>query len=388
MRGFVVRKTSKAPGFRVLKRTYIPKEKVETVLRETWPRLGFHPSMSLDEAKKRASQLNLQGAIDAKKMAGIDRRLKNEEMVDVAYLPSDIANQFEYRLRLKYKDYENRIVTVLKHWSTAKTLIRNLQREPVDFFGESDAIFQYYISKKWSPDYAQRITSMMNSWGVYYSAQKKQPFNPIPNLDRSQIGRLYKARKDAKGRGTASKELTLDLLLSKEPQFADENLMPQFAFILISFAFGLRPSEVDGLRNEASYRIEYSKEHRCNLLWVFQPKLIKIIEDEKKWKAIAVILPEQKRALEIIQSKDKNFKRPLTKTLHRIFGHEFHTYAGRKGFTDHLLSNGFALETISSFLGHQDISMTWKHYKQKTKFEIPEHLKTTDPKNLKKPPDQ
>lgn len=35
-----------------------------------------------------------------------------------------------------------------------------------------------------------------------------------------------------------------------------------------------------------------------------------------------------------------------------------------------MLVKGFKLEDISIFLGHQDISMTWKHYKNKKEFSL------------------
>jgi hypothetical protein len=45
-----------------------------------------------------------------------------------------------------------------------------------------------------------------------------------------------------------------------------------------------------------------------------------------------------------------NFERPLPKTIKRIIGDKFDTYSPRKGFTDMMLNEGWALEDLSAFL--------------------------------------
>jgi len=69
--------------------------------------------------------------------------------------------------------------------------------------------------------------------------------------------------------------------------------------------------------------------------------------------------------------ENKDFKKPLNKTLRRFFDDKIETYSPRKGFTDLMLKRDYSLEDISLFLGHADISMTWKHYKNKKVYKLP-----------------
>ncbi len=83
-------------------------------------------------------------------------------------------------------------------------------------------------------------------------------------------------------------------------------------------------------------------------------------------------------ALKIIQSGE--FKKPLNKTLKRLFEIDgIGAYSPRKGFTDLFLSRNYQLEDIATFLGHSSIETTWRHYKNKFAYRLPEkterHLK-------------
>jgi integrase len=136
-----------------------------------------------------------------------------------------------------------------------------------------------------------------------------------------------------------------------------------YNWLLISIWFGLRPTEIDSLRKIASWRIEKDKDLGIDVLWIYQSKLTSI-EREKRWKPLPIIFPEQKLAVEIIKSG--SFKRPLAKTLKKIFLNKRITcYAGRKGFIDLMLARNQRLEDISSWLGHQDIAITWRKYRNK-----------------------
>ena len=101
---------------------------------------------------------------------------------------------------------------------------------------------------------------------------------------------------------------------------------------------------------------------------VYQTKLSSLSKD-KRWKPIPLYFTEQKEAFKIIKSGQ--FKRPLNKTIQRLMDGQIETYSPRKGFVDLMLERGFALEDISTFLGHADINMTWRHYKDKFAFKLP-----------------
>jgi hypothetical protein len=64
------------------------------------------------------------------------------------------------------------------------------------------------------------------------------------------------------------------------------------------------------------------------------------------------------------------FRRPLTKTMRKHFGHGVTLYAGRKGFSDLMLSKNQSFENISVWMGHSSLQRTWKSYKQRRKFHV------------------
>ena len=58
-------------------------------------------------------------------------------------------------------------------------------------------------------------------------------------------------------------------------------------------------------------------------------------------------------------------QRPHPKTVRKHLEANITLYGGRKGFTDLMLARGQKLEDISLWLGHRNITTTWKHYKDK-----------------------
>ena len=61
---------------------------------------------------------------------------------------------------------------------------------------------------------------------------------------------------------------------------------------------------------------------------------------------------EQVFGLAILESG--NFKRPLVRTMQKYFGDAVTLYAGRKGFSDLMLSKNRTLENISIWMGRTD----------------------------------
>jgi hypothetical protein len=129
---------------------------------------------------------------------------------------------------------------------------------------------------------------------------------------------------------------------------------------------GLRPKEVENLRDENLWRIETLITGR-KILWVFQTKVI-ALPPEDRWKPIPLLFDEQEFALRIIEGR--NFKRPLSKTMKRYFGSGIDLYGGRKGFVDLMLSRGQTLENISIWMGHSTVARTWRSYKNKKLFHV------------------
>jgi site-specific recombinase XerD len=127
--------------------------------------------------------------------------------------------------------------------------------------------------------------------------------------------------------------------------------------------------EVDNLVDKKFWKITRDTENNVDVLNIYQTKLTSLSKDQR-WKPIPVFFKEQKEALNILLTS--TLKRPLNKTIQSYLNDEdYESYSPRKGFTDLMLERGFALEDISTFLGHNDINTTWRHYKNKKKFRLP-----------------
>jgi hypothetical protein len=174
---------------------------------------------------------------------------------------------------------------------------------------------------------------------------------------RQDIARAYRSKEDYHGEADP---------LSPQELIEKRNLLLGYNYhwLHLSVFLGLRPEEVDSLKDKKTFRVD--AQDGTPILWVFQSKLVGVSEEEA-WKPIPLILREQEMCLEIIASGD--FKRPLNKTLRKIFTSKRITgYSGRKAFTDLMLSDAGKnqnLEEISIWMGHKTIETTWKHYKQK-----------------------
>jgi len=65
--GFLVYPSKK--GYRVVQEFWEPKRHSKTVPRESYSAFGFHPNMTLEEARLRASQINQQDQLEKARIA-------------------------------------------------------------------------------------------------------------------------------------------------------------------------------------------------------------------------------------------------------------------------------------------------------------------------------
>lgn len=109
----------------------------------------------------------------------------------------------------------------------------------------------------------------------------------------------------------ASAPLTPENLYTSKGKILNE----QFNWLYLSVCLGLRPQEVDNLKNKELWNIEET----CNPknLWVYQTKIVSL-PHENRWKPIPILFDEQEFALRIIKSQ--KIQRPLVKTVHHYFG--------------------------------------------------------------------
>jgi integrase len=363
---FLVRPTAK--GFRVIEETYTPEHKLKTVPETAWKALGFNPDMSVAEAKARAKQITAQSGIDSKKIVGATRRLALLQTEASAYLPAADVVRFEAELHDMYADNPYRLEITLRYWKAAQLAILELAVDPKDFRHASHRLLNYFKTKHWSHDYIKRITRVLNLWGSSVSRHRGSHYDPIPNLDSRQVQRINDSREDVEGVRGPAEPLVWMRLKNARDKFESEGLLAQWNWLVIATWFGLRPLEVDNLKKAKFWRVIYSDEHECDVLEVYQTKLTNLPRD-KRWKPIAIFLKEQREAFALIG--EGNFVRPLHKTLRRLFGEGIQPSSPRKAFTDLMLEKDVDIESVSTFLGHHSIDMTWRHYKSRMRFKLP-----------------
>jgi hypothetical protein len=243
-------------------------------------------------------------------------------------------------------------------WRAAQKTIVKVGIEPTNWFYHQDYFYDSFCENQYSVGYIQSILGMINLWGHFITRKLCQPFSPIRYPKGYERQRLLEAFYQKKSHHRVpSQSITPEHLAMIEGRINIKN----FNWLCISIWFGLRPQEIDQLNQASMWKIEILPTGR-KILWVFQTKII-ALPPEDRWKPIPIIFDEQHFALKMIL--DKNFKRPLTKTIQKHIGPGHDTYGGRKGFVDLMLSKNQSLENISIWMGHSTLGRTWRSYKNK-----------------------
>ena len=380
--GYYVRALSwkkKAPHWKVqfvsykkkdFHRTEAVKPKKEwDIDKDRWRSLGFQPSMNIKEAKSRAQQLNAQLFI--KRQEERIRKLKTEHMAKLrrheAVLPQEFVAEFEIRfVRTRDSETESgrrRRTRAYSLWQAAQRMIVSVGVEPSDWFYHTLEIYDFFHQRQYSVRYVHSTLKMANLWGFFICRKMGRPFLPIPNPRGYERQRLIQAyyEKDRKSR-QPSRPLTPEMLKSCHRKLNRWN----YHWLFLSVWLGLRPQEVDNLRDKNMWSVERLGNGR-RVLWVFQTKII-ALHLEDRWKPIPILFSEQQFALKILN--EKSFRRPIMKTMRKYFGAGIDLYGGRKGFTDLMLANGHSLENISVWMGHSTLERTWKSYKDRRRYHL------------------
>jgi hypothetical protein len=248
-------------------------------------------------------------------------------------------------------------------WRAAQKMIVAIGVEPSEWFYNIHPIYDYFCTMKMSPKYMMSVLKIANLWGFFISRKLARPFLQVPSPRGYERQRLIEANYEKdRGVSRASKSIGPEDLAKLKGKLNSKNLN----WLFISVWFGLRPKEVDSLKNKELWKTETLANGR-KILWVFQTKII-ALPPEDRWKPIPILFDEQHFALQIIEAK--TFQRPLIKTMRKHFGKGVLLYAGRKGFSDLMLSKGHAFENISIWMGHSSLQRTWKSYKSRRKFHL------------------
>lgn len=318
--------------------------------------LGLHFDMTLEEARLRVKHLNTTQKIERKKIASTARRIELSTLVESVYIPESDAQEFTLKLKQTTFGNEQHEKKIMSHWKFVQVMVAELQIEPKEYCRNTELFYKYFIERKMSLDYSKKILRILNMWGNFICYKQGQFYsNTIPPKGRVKelINDTYI---DSDGYIGESDPLTPELLSNKKELLKNKG---DYEWLFISICFGLRPIEIDALKDSKKYRIEYSEQ---TILWVYQSKLTSIARD-KRWKGIPILYPEQKEALKFIE--EQIFKRPTLKTMRNVFGNRLTLYAGRKNFEDMMLDKGHRLEDISMWMGHQNIQTTWGKYRNR-----------------------
>lgn len=332
------------------------KKKHLTVPKIAYTTLGFHIEMTLNEARLRVKQLNSSKSIERKKAATTARRIELIKLVESVYVPKLEATEFTDRLQRTTFGNEIHEKKLLSHWKFVQVMVTDLRIDPKDYSRNAEFFYKYFIERKMSLDYSKKILRIVNMWGNFVCYKYGQFFSNIPTPKGRVKEIINDAYIDGENYVGESNPLTPQLLSSKKDLLKDNG---NYEWLFISMWFGLRPIEIDALKDSKKYRIEHSEK---KILWVYQTKLTSISRD-KRWKGIPILYPEQELALTLVENG--NFKRPILKVMRNVFGEQLTLYAGRKNFEDMMLDKGHRLEDISMWMGHQNIQTTWSKYRNR-----------------------
>lgn len=343
-------------------------KKTWDVKKDRWKPLGFFEGMTIEEARVRAKQINIEEHLkkQEERVRSYEMRYEENQKRFYAKVPDEFAFEFEKRFVTKTflsKDRNYDGNRAMRLWKAAQKVIIAINCEPSEWYYNIHDFYDYFYERQLSIRYMNEIMKFVNLWGFYICKKMGRPFFQIPRPGgyekRRIIDAYFQKTKFQKKYSAPLEALSLE---NNKSQIRED----LYNWLYISVWFGLRPKEIDNLHDENFWRVETLFNGR-KVLWVYQTKVIALPEEDR-WKPIPILYKEQERGVKIIQSD--NFKRPLVKSVRFHFGKNVTLYGGRKAFTDLMLSKGHSLENISIWMGHSTINRTWASYKNRRKFHI------------------
>jgi hypothetical protein len=328
---------------------------------------GLLPSMSIEEARARVKQLNLETNHFAKAEAEKVRTLEQAQLtrqMGKRLFPEQLVRDFEEeRLKPKFhfggSNPEGKYKKALCRWRFVLKMLAKVDKVPSEWAKEPRVFYKYFTEQKVTAGYAVKCLAILNMWGYFISEKQGKAFLPV-SPPRGYDRQVIEDKADEEGTQD-SLALTPDMLESKKSE-----LKPCFyQWLYITLWLGLRPVEVE---NEYKLSTKVVRGKSIKVISVYQSKLMGVVK-EKRWKHIPLLYPEQTKAVEFLEAKE--WRKPYTPLLKEVFGERFFLYMGRKGFTEIMLEKGHRFETVADWLGHTDGGqLLKKHYRDSTRVEI------------------
>ncbi len=363
---FYIRKNTK-PGSWTLYYEYT--ENAKTVQQRVpdlgYSSLGVDPNLSLEEARKRIKRLNQERSLkkkDIKSKIAAAHNVATLNSYDKVLFPQEYVDEFATKVLNKGFGGDAHKKKIRVHFNFIQKMIKSLRLLPYQYSENQESIYRYFIKQKVSLSYARKLVSMLNAWGQFVSKKETKYFGPLNSPRANAAWEISDSQRTKKGKTselgvrTESNPLPPDLL----EKFKTKMNVETYNYLFITVWFGLRPYEVEQLSDTSTWSV--IEEGGVQALKIYQSKL-KNLERSKRFKFIPILYKEQEKALKII--KEGQYKRPTAKAVRKIFGSNITLYGGRKNFTDLMLKLGQKIKDVSLWLGHADISTTWKSYKQK-----------------------
>jgi hypothetical protein len=316
---------------------------------------GFHPGLTFEEARDKASILNKDSELKrlAARKVRVAKRMEAESLALATAFPDEQEflawAQDNYGLGGRAGDKFS------SHWHCGKKLVVELAIKPSEFGDRTRSVYNWFKAKQLAPAYLEKILRVLNLYGKFHAQRYRVFVAEIAMPTGYVLADLEDAYLDRKPNGGASKPLDPGALERAKGSLTEEN----YRWLYLAIWAGLRPAEVDLLLKEGQYKL--AVEDGVTVLHVFQQKLRKLPR-AKRWKLIPLIEPEQAAIPEIIEGA--SFKRPLVKTMVRYFGDGSSTYSPRKGFEKLMRDRGHDFFHVSAWLGHQSVDQTWRAYTQ------------------------
>ncbi len=363
--------------------TYINgKRKQRSIETARYHDLGFSKTMTLEQARMRVKEIN---KLDRHKKTEYRakifsaKRAEWQQAVDRIYFPPEIMETFLEDIKetpkIKAK-YLNRLVRCFE--VITEMIPEHVQAQPHQYNSSIKKIVNYFCKQKYSISYSSDIIMVMNMWAKHYAKHKGVYADLIEKLAptyREAIKEAHDTKEEAiRKRALPITRLEIENMFSQVSKSNPEE-MSYCRWVLASWLFGLRPSELDrfilGEQDEA--RVSYENGIKC--IVVKQTKTVNKTGVRLSYKKIPILSKEQDEALEEILNKPTRRPHPewIDKKLrikdkkYRPQGHKFDCYSGRKGFIDLMLSSDYnqKLENISVYLGHSSVTTSYVHYKDK-----------------------
>lgn len=335
--------------------------------KKRWGELGLYEGMTPEEMKAKFRSLNNDAQL--KRWMAVNNRIaedtKREEQAASAFAFPAEVEEFLNDIKLEsLRMGEGGEKQLRAHWSAVRTMLVTLKKHPWEM--KPGEVPRYYINQGWSASYAKKVHSLFNRWGIFSAQKRAATFvgKWLPRTALREIAAKHEEHKLTNGiRDKESIPLDAGLLATAKQKLKPE----QYNWLFISAWLGLRPNEVDDLKegNGLWWRVVQSEGTRC--IDVKQRKL-KHLPETKQWKLIPILFPEQETALKLVITGD--FKRPLVKTL-RALHPGLTCYGGRKHFEYLMIEvKGYSEYAVADWMGHKDTKMLVEKYRNRRKVRL------------------